>query len=238
MAGDARAPKRETRTSRLRLPVVKKPVFARIPPGYHRNETAGTWVLRVADGKGGSWTKRIGPADDFGESDGQGVPTFCEAQQLAKDWACSEKGEGAPRAPLTVEVALEPIWRASKPGAGARPTMPVCAWNGSSCHALAQAGSRILHAASSKRGAMAWCGRAAALSNTAAAKTPPNGCSASSRRCSSTRWVVRRMVGRTIAPGGWFARSSGSAGLARCTSRPPRCCACSKAARIPVSVTR
>lgn len=109
MARNTRAPKLETRTSRLRLPVAKKPVFARIAPGislgYRRNETAGTWVLRVADGKGGSWTKRIGLADDFGESNGQSMLTFWEAQQLAKASAGGEKGEGAPRAPLTVEIA-------------------------------------------------------------------------------------------------------------------------------------
>ncbi|GJE13583.1 tyrosine-type recombinase/integrase [Methylobacterium longum] len=109
MARNARAPKLETRTSRLRLPVAKKPVFARIAPGvslgYRRNETAGTWVLRVADGKGGSWTKRIGLADDFSESNGQSVLTFWEAQQLAKTLAGSEKGEGAKWTPLTVEIA-------------------------------------------------------------------------------------------------------------------------------------
>ena len=102
MARNARAPKLETRTSRLRLQVAKKPVFARIAPGlslgYRRNETAGTWVLRVADGKGGSWTKRIGLADDFSESNGQSVLTFWEAQQLAKALAGGEKGEGAQRA--------------------------------------------------------------------------------------------------------------------------------------------
>jgi integrase len=109
MARNTRAPKLETRTSRLRLPVAKKPVFARIAPGislgYRRNETAGTWVLRVADGKGGSWTKRIGLADDFGESNGQSMLTFWEAQQLAKASAGGEKGEAPPRAPLTVEIA-------------------------------------------------------------------------------------------------------------------------------------
>lgn len=109
MARNVRAPKLETRTSRLRLPVAKKPVFVRIAPGvslgYRRNEAAGTWVLRVADGRGGSRTKRIGLADDFDGSNGQSVLTFWEAQQLAKALAGSEKGDGAPRAPLSVEIA-------------------------------------------------------------------------------------------------------------------------------------
>lgn len=111
MARNPRSSKLETRTSRLRLPIAKKPVFARVAPnvslGYRRNATAGTWVLRVADGKGGSWTKRIGQADDFDDSNGQGVLTFWEAQQRAKAIASNEKGEGAPKAPLTVEGAAQ-----------------------------------------------------------------------------------------------------------------------------------
>jgi hypothetical protein len=51
----------ESRSSRLRLPVARKPAFVRVAPGvslgYRRNQAAGTWVVRVADGRGGSWTK-------------------------------------------------------------------------------------------------------------------------------------------------------------------------------------
>ncbi len=47
----------ENRTQRLKLPIAKKPIFVRIGPGlslgYRRNQTAGTWVLRLADGQGG-----------------------------------------------------------------------------------------------------------------------------------------------------------------------------------------
>lgn len=64
----------ETRTARLKLPVARKPLFIRIGPGlslgYRRNQVAGTWVLRVADGKGGATTRAIGTADDFTEADG------------------------------------------------------------------------------------------------------------------------------------------------------------------------
>ena len=74
MARSARSAKLETRSTRLKLPVAKKPVFVKIGPsiglGYRRNQTAGTWVVRVADGKGGNWTKAIGAADDFDNSDG------------------------------------------------------------------------------------------------------------------------------------------------------------------------
>ena len=59
----------ESRSSRLRLPVARKPAFVRVAPGislgYRRNQAAGTWVVRVADGRGGSWTKAIGFADDY-----------------------------------------------------------------------------------------------------------------------------------------------------------------------------
>jgi hypothetical protein len=77
MARSARATKLETRSSRLKLPVAKKPVFAKIGPsielGYRRNQTAGTWVERVADCKGGNWTKAVDAADDFDNSDGNAV---------------------------------------------------------------------------------------------------------------------------------------------------------------------
>ena len=63
----------ETRSARLKLPVAKEPLFVRIGRGiglgYRRNQTAGTWVARIADGKGGSWTKAIAIADDFDEAD-------------------------------------------------------------------------------------------------------------------------------------------------------------------------
>lgn len=109
MARSARAPKLETRANRLKLPVAKKPIYVRVAPGislgYRRNETAGTWVVRVADGRGGSWTKRIGVADDFDESDGQAILTYWEAQAQSKVVARGV-GQGPVRqAPLTVEKA-------------------------------------------------------------------------------------------------------------------------------------
>lgn len=111
MPRSARAPKLESRTNRLKLPIAKKPVFVRIAPGvslgYRRNETAGTWVVRVADGRGGAWTKRVGTADDLDESDGQGILTFWEAQNHAKAAARGEQGSEMRGAPLTVEKAAQ-----------------------------------------------------------------------------------------------------------------------------------
>jgi hypothetical protein len=72
MARNVRSAHLETRTARLKLPVARKPVFVKIGPGlglgYRRNQSAGTWVVRVADGKGSNWTKAIGDADDFDEA--------------------------------------------------------------------------------------------------------------------------------------------------------------------------
>jgi hypothetical protein len=54
MARSVRKAGLETRTARLKLPVARKPMFIRIGPGlslgYRRNQVAGTWVLRIADG--------------------------------------------------------------------------------------------------------------------------------------------------------------------------------------------
>src|ERR1700745_3381716 len=74
MARSIRSATLETRSARLRLPVSKVPVFIKIGPkiglGYRRNQTAGTWVVRLADGKGRNSRKAIGSADDYEEADG------------------------------------------------------------------------------------------------------------------------------------------------------------------------
>ncbi|GJE61617.1 tyrosine-type recombinase/integrase [Methylobacterium trifolii] len=112
MPRSARAPKLETRTSRLKLPVARKPTFVRVVPGvslgYRRTATAGTWVVRVADGQSGTWTKRIATADDLSDSDGNTVLTFWQAQERAKAVAQGD-GEGSPKrgTPLTVELAAD-----------------------------------------------------------------------------------------------------------------------------------
>ena len=68
--------------------MAKKPVFAKIGPGvglgYRRNQTAGTWVVWVADGRGGNWTKAIGSADDFEEADSNNTLDFWQAQDRAR----------------------------------------------------------------------------------------------------------------------------------------------------------
>jgi hypothetical protein len=89
MARGTRSAQLETRTARLKLPVAKKPIFIRIglgvALGYRRNQSAGTWVVRCADGRGSNWTKAIGVADDF--DDGGGTLTFWQAQDRARKLA-------------------------------------------------------------------------------------------------------------------------------------------------------
>jgi hypothetical protein len=38
---------------------------------YRRNKGNGSWVLKASDGRGKYWTKAIGEADDFDESNGE-----------------------------------------------------------------------------------------------------------------------------------------------------------------------
>ena len=84
MARRVLARRLETGTQRLRFPHPPQAarVFTTIGPGiaigYRRNTSAGTWVLRVTDGKGGNWTKAIGFADDFADAGGN-VLTWWQA---------------------------------------------------------------------------------------------------------------------------------------------------------------
>ena len=95
--------KPETRTARLRLPISAKPTFVRIGPGlglgYRRNATAGTWVARIADGKGGYATKAIGAADEFDDADGADLLDYWQAQRKTRDLASGKPAE-APIATL------------------------------------------------------------------------------------------------------------------------------------------
>jgi len=111
MPRSARSSKLETRTTRLKLPIARKPVFVRIGPGvalgYRRTKTAGTWVLRVADGIGGHWTKRIADADDLQAADGGPTLDFWQAQERARGLArASGKDEGDSGKLVTVAEAV------------------------------------------------------------------------------------------------------------------------------------
>jgi integrase len=94
---------------RFELPVSKKPRFESLGDGvslgYRRNQGAGTWVARRADGKGGSSQRVIGLADDFQEADGELVLSWAQAQ--AKAFATTAAGEEGSGKSLTLRTAIE-----------------------------------------------------------------------------------------------------------------------------------
>jgi hypothetical protein len=109
MARRPRASRLETRTTRLKLPARWKPYdFTTISPGialgYRRNASAGVFVVRVADGKGGNWTKRVGEADDFEDADGEHVLTWWQATDKARKLARGSDDTGRP---ATVKEAVD-----------------------------------------------------------------------------------------------------------------------------------
>jgi hypothetical protein len=121
MARRPRASRLETRTTRLKLPVRWKPYdFTSISPGialgYRGNQAAGTWVVRVADGHGGNWTKRVALADDFEESDSENVLTWWEAIEAARRVA---RGGADTGKPATVKDAVDAYERDLKARGGA-----------------------------------------------------------------------------------------------------------------------
>ena len=110
MARRPRASRLETRTARLKLAVREKPHdFTTISPGialgYRRNRSAGTWVVRVADGHGGNWTKRVGIADDHEAADGEHVLDWWQAIDKARKLARGSDADAT--RPATVADAVE-----------------------------------------------------------------------------------------------------------------------------------
>jgi integrase len=104
-----RAARLETRTARLKLKVRKKPYdFTSISPGislgYRRCVSAGRWIVKVADGHGGHWTKVVGIADDHEDADGEHVLDFWQAQDKARALARGKDAGG--HRPATLAEAL------------------------------------------------------------------------------------------------------------------------------------
>lgn len=100
MARHVRSSGFETRAARLKRPIAKKPKFTVIAPGislgYRRNQGAGTWVVKAADGHGGTWTKGFAIADDHEDADGEHVLTFWQAQDKARTLARGQDSGGRP----------------------------------------------------------------------------------------------------------------------------------------------
>src|ERR1700736_6731497 len=96
MARSIRSATLETRTARLKLPVTSRPVYVKIGAGlglgYRRNATSGTWVARIADGRGSNLRKTIGTADDFAEANGRDVLDYWQASDAARRLASGNAG--------------------------------------------------------------------------------------------------------------------------------------------------
>jgi integrase len=103
----------ESASARLRLPIKKnkKPYWQRLGPGlslgYRRNDHAGSWSIRAADGAGGEWLKRIGTADDYEPANGQDVLSFEQAVAEARRlYRGKDDAEHDPGRPVTLNEAL------------------------------------------------------------------------------------------------------------------------------------
>ena len=98
----------ETRTARLKLARRTKPhwfkIADRIALGYRRNENAGSWSVRCADGAGSNWIKSFAIADDHENSDGSQILDFWQAAEKAKLLARGQDAEAG--RPATVAEAI------------------------------------------------------------------------------------------------------------------------------------
>jgi integrase len=106
-----RAAKLETATARRKLAVRKKPYWTTISPGIHlgyrRNQTAGTWSVRVAD-SGAEWIKRVAVADDLEPASPPAVLNYWQAVDQARALARRQPGAADDESrPITVSEALD-----------------------------------------------------------------------------------------------------------------------------------
>lgn len=107
----ARASTLSVKKKRLELPVAKKPRFESLGDGlslgYRRNKSAGTWVARKADGRGGSSQRVIGFADDYQDADGETVFSWAQAQAKAFALDSASSAKPQPGHAVTVREAVE-----------------------------------------------------------------------------------------------------------------------------------
>ena len=64
-------------------------------------------MVRVADGKGGAWTKRVGIADDFETAGGEHALSFWQAQERARILARGDDTAGRPTTVVDAVNAYE-----------------------------------------------------------------------------------------------------------------------------------
>lgn len=91
----------ETKTARARLKVQGKPHWMKlsggISLGYRRVQSgAGTWSVRIADGKGGGPIRKLGVADDLAPADGKNILDFAQARDAALRFAHTGDDKAAP----------------------------------------------------------------------------------------------------------------------------------------------
>src|SRR5579883_2787603 len=111
MARRFRSEQLETRSARLKLAVRKKPYFVKVGTGiglgYRRNRFAGTWIVRVADGRGGNSVQAFATADDYADANANDVLDYWQAQQKARQIATREPRAAPEALPITVATALD-----------------------------------------------------------------------------------------------------------------------------------
>ena len=103
------AAKIDSRSARLALPRQRRPHgYTLIAPGvwvgYRRTKGAGTWDLKVANGKGDYWHAKIGPADDYEDADNAHVFDFWQACERGRAMA---RGQTTDSRPATWAAALD-----------------------------------------------------------------------------------------------------------------------------------
>jgi integrase len=109
----------ENRTARSRLKVAHKPYFRLIKPGLHLGyrklaSGPGTWIVRRYAGEGRYVVEnlrtadgRLIVADDYSDTDGEGVLDFGEAQEKAQERREDGTQDAADVSRLTVHKAVE-----------------------------------------------------------------------------------------------------------------------------------
>jgi integrase len=98
------------KTPRLKAAVRKKPYFLQVTPGvslgYRRNQGPGAWLVRVADGKAGNWTKGFAIADDAEKANNDTVMDYAQALVRARVIAGADRTLSSDR-PITVDEAVD-----------------------------------------------------------------------------------------------------------------------------------
>jgi hypothetical protein len=105
-----RAANLESPSARRKLPVTGAPIWVRLALGlalgYRRNESAGTWSVRVT-GNGGQWVKRLAIADDYEKAAPPNVLSYWQALEAARTLARTQPDAPLDESrPVTVDEAL------------------------------------------------------------------------------------------------------------------------------------